>query len=274
MAVRPKDGDRFIRIKSLGEMYSENALRNRIRNRDSYEDIVNQKMTAIENKQSIEFYYQATVKQYIITFRAKQLPMKKVRKNQPFTWINDAELDRLASLNKKLNDGISLTSLRRDFEQSEKKIADIESRLTPWQKDLKLFNDLQISSGLIFEKNERNPAARKFLADNGITAENYQKLLTDIEEIKSVIDELEQSLIVERNALDETADTLSALERIASMTYVDSLVQVELNNRSSEFTNGVKSAEMSLAESLRVNSIAEKTAEVIKEQQQRSYRKL
>ena len=37
-AVRPKDSDRFIRIKSLGEFYNEQAIRNRIDNRHIYEN--------------------------------------------------------------------------------------------------------------------------------------------------------------------------------------------------------------------------------------------
>jgi hypothetical protein len=46
-AVRPKDGDRFIRIKSLGEFYNEQAIRNRIDNRHIYENQLEDRLKSL-----------------------------------------------------------------------------------------------------------------------------------------------------------------------------------------------------------------------------------
>ena len=267
-AVKPKDGSAFIRLKSLGELYNEQALRNRIDNRHVYENSIDNEINSIEDKRSLECRYHFTVKQYVITFKAGKLPAKKVRPKEPFTFVNDAELDRLAALNRKINQGVTISSLRNDMGRLEKSVANLESRLTSFQKDLKLFSDLQKSSFLIFEKNERNPAARKFLADNGITAENYQSLSTDVAEIKRDISEYEQSLKTERNALNETVYTLTSFERIMSMTYIQNLADMEKNYQQlAVIGNGVKPANASTAVANRIDSIAEKVAEVVEARQ-------
>ena len=101
-SVKPPDSDRFIRIKSLGEYYNENALRNRINNKLLFESDIDNRMNEIKDKYSLSYFNEATVKQYVLTFRKGTLPARKIRKDRPFTWINDVELDRLASLNKKI----------------------------------------------------------------------------------------------------------------------------------------------------------------------------
>ncbi|MCL2071987.1 MAG: plasmid recombination protein [Oscillospiraceae bacterium] len=207
-AVKPKDGSQFIRLKSLGEMYNEQALRNRIRNRIDYENQINNRIDSFDDKQSLECRIYLTVKQYIVTFKSGTLPARKTNPKQPFTFINDAELDRLAGLNKQLNEGVTLISLRNDLSRLEKSIANLEG------------------------------------IQNHCDVENH--------------------LLEERAKLVDTSDTLIAFEKIASLTYVDSLVNAE-NERlqSAKIGNGIKSATASANENNQVGAIAERVAETV-----------
>jgi hypothetical protein len=266
-AVKPPNGTQFIRIKSLGEYYNEQALRNRIDNRNRHQNQIEQKLKSFSetgNSNVLEYRLHATIHQYVITFKHDLLPARKVRPKQPFSFVNDVELDRLAALNKKINAGATLISLRNDFARLEKSVTEKESRLTALEKELNLFTRLQKSAALIFERNDRNPNARKFLAENGVTAENYQQIAEIIDTDTSEIDVLEQSLSTERAKLKDTSESLTAFERIMSMTFVDNLVIAEKDRRQSAIIgNGVKSADMNMGESMRIDKVAAKVAKVV-----------
>ncbi|MDR2532277.1 MAG: plasmid recombination protein, partial [Oscillospiraceae bacterium] len=131
-SVRPKNSDRFIRIKSLGESYNEYALRNRINARNDYENRVTDNLKSMLDegkKDTIEYRWQYVVYQYVMTFKGGKLPARKTNPKVPFTFINDMELDRLVALNKKINDGVSIQSLRNDLANSERTITQMENRI-------------------------------------------------------------------------------------------------------------------------------------------------
>jgi len=123
--MKPKNGNQFIRIKSLGEMYNEQALRNRVENRKAYEMQIADKLKSIDTTDRnniLEFRLIYTIQQYTITFKSGKLPSRKRELTMPLTFVNDVELDRLSSLNKKINDGISIQSLRNELSNSEREI--------------------------------------------------------------------------------------------------------------------------------------------------------
>jgi len=66
---------------------------------------------------SLKVMVQKNIRQYTIVFAQGFLPMKKVNIKKPFSWTNCEELDKLASLNKRINQGLTLESLRNDFEK-------------------------------------------------------------------------------------------------------------------------------------------------------------
>jgi hypothetical protein len=265
-AVKPKDGDRFIRIKSLGEMYSEQALRNRIINRDLYEVEIDKKLDSIESKQSLEYRYQLTVKQYILTFKVNKLPARKVNPKQPFTFINDVELDRLARLNKKINEGVTLNSLQNDLMNSNNNIARMERRI----------DGLRSPAGFdknLFEVAERwydSPTYRRSREDLEIleryeyTSDKYFNQKRAIADSKTEIAKIEKSISEEREKIRPITETLNAFEKIVSMTYVDSLVVAEKNRKqAAKIGNGIKSADLSIAESQKVDEVVKKVVEVV-----------
>jgi hypothetical protein len=82
------------------------------------------------------------------------------------------------------------------------------------------------------------------LAKRKITAENYQRITKLITANESEIAELEQALPDLRSQLKDTADTLTAFEKIASGTYIHSLMEAEKQRRQSNLVmNGLKRAD-------------------------------
>ena len=270
-AVKAKDGSQFIRLKSLGEMYNEQALRNRVQNRLTYESQVRDKLNSIQDKQSLEYRVHYTVLQYVVTFKGGRLPTKKVNKKQPFTFINDVELDRLASLNKKINEGVTLTSLRQDLRLLENSIAQKEERISSLKEDLQFNEALYEKAVNWYSGRARNQADLAILEKHKLTMNDYGRLKNDIEVRQSSIADLEEILSADRAKLADTLDTLNSFERIMSMTYVDALVQAEHERRqAARIGNGLKSADASMDDNFRVGAIAERVVEAIERRAEKS----
>ena len=126
IAVKPPRFGSFIRLKSLGEYYSEAALRNRLSDKLDYErkliwDIAQAKLTNAPNRRVLTMMHF-----YIISFSKGHLPVHKKNPQGILTWRNDAELDRLLALNEKINGGATLDSLRADMTEKEKAVQSIE----------------------------------------------------------------------------------------------------------------------------------------------------
>ena len=262
-AVKPKDGSQFIRLKSLGEMYNEQALRNRVQNRLTYESQVRDKLNSIQDKQSLEYRVHYTVLQYVVTFKGGRLPAKKVNKKQPFTFINDVELDKLARLNKKINEGVTLTSLRQDLMLLENSIAQKEERISVLKQELAFNETLYEKAVNWYSGRARNQADLAILEKHKLTMDDYGRLKNVIEVRQSSIADLEETLSADRAKLTDTLDTLNSFEKIMSTTYVDALVQSEYERRqAARIGNGLKSADASMNDNFRVGAIAERVVEV------------
>jgi hypothetical protein len=120
VAVQPNNyGGGFIRLKSLGEDYSEQSIKNRLVNKQKFEGDISNKINTSKNPDSPKTMVYKTIKQYMVIFAKNVLPVRKINKSKPFTWTNCETLDRLAMLNRKINQGITVGSLRNDLEKSE-----------------------------------------------------------------------------------------------------------------------------------------------------------
>jgi hypothetical protein len=124
LAVKPKYGVQFIRLKSLGEDYSEQALRNRLVNKQRFEAGLEHKIGSAKDKDTLGVSMLKTVRHYTVVFAQGVLPVRKLHPKKPFTWTNDAELDKLSALNRKINAGATLDSLRNEFAAQEKAVAE------------------------------------------------------------------------------------------------------------------------------------------------------
>jgi len=244
LAVLPQKGDKFIRTKSLGEEYSETAIRNRLVYKQQYESNIDNKITSAANPDSLNVAVIKTMKHYTIVFAQGLLPVRKRNKKKPFMWTNDTELDRLAELNKKITDGVTAESLRGDMDSSQKSITDNEDKLTELKKELDFFHELYNAGNRCFKEGSSNKSDMDYLAKHKVNAENYhriQKLITANENEVAV---LEDTLSADRAELKETSDTLTMLEKVVAGTYVQSLAGDEKHRAQSEYIrNGAKNAE-------------------------------
>jgi hypothetical protein len=268
-SVRPQNGDRFIRIKSLGEMYNEQALRNRVDNRNIYEEQVTndvKSLLAQGEKETLKGRGAYAVYQYVITFKGGQLPARKRNPKQPFTFVNDAELDRLAALNKRINEGATIASLQNELADSERAIVQMGNRIE------------QLRNNAIPDKNlfkvaerwydsppyKRNRDDVEILERYEYTSDKYYSQKRAIADNETVIVDVEKSISAERNKIKTTTETLTAFEELISMTYVQKLLNAEKDRRQSKVIgNGVKSADSSMADSMKIDRIAAKVAEVV-----------
>ena len=129
IAVRPRFGANFIRLKSLGEFYSENALRNRIAMKHDYESQLKQQVEEAKRSKAPNYRVLQMMFFYTIAFSKGYMPVRKKNPRGVLTWKNDAHLDRLLALNEKINAGATLDSLRADMAEKEQEVRSIERAL-------------------------------------------------------------------------------------------------------------------------------------------------
>ena len=238
IAARPLRSQNFIRFKSLGEHYSEQAIHNRFANKRKFEADLDNKIAEGEKKNT-NVTVLRVMRFYTFSFKKGELSCRRIHKNKPFTWKNDEVLDSLTRLNNKINDGATLESMRSDMAVSEKKCADIESSLTTSRNDLNFFLELKEQAELLFEgkrsdKFTLNQARETFTQHQNINKNNYNKLDNLIENEKVNIKTYEDNLAEEKKKLKEAADTLSFAEKVLGGTYVQSLVSDERYRKASD----------------------------------------
>lgn len=247
LAVKSPDSKNFVRLKSLGEHYSEYALRNRIRAKKKYEFEIEKKINSAK-KESTEIVIFRTIKFYTIAFSNGTLPMKRREKSKPFSWNNDSELDKIIALNNKINSGATLETLRKDFESAENCFAEKEKILDKAKSDLKTFYELKEKIEIIFEgkKSEvftRQQAKETLKKYPNINSFNYHNVDKLIENETENVHQAEESLKSEQEKLKESAEIFSMAEKVFGGTYVQSLVGEERERRESKFIpNGLKNA--------------------------------
>lgn len=245
LAVRSADSKNFIRIKSLGEHYSEYAIKNRIRAKKKYELEIEKKINSAK-KESTEFIVLRTIKFYTAAFSNGALPVKKREKTKPFSWNNDSELDKLIILNNKINAGATLETLKKDFQNNESAAAEKEKILDKAKSDLKTFYDLKEKIEIIFEnkkseiftRQQAEEMLKKYPNINNSNYKNIEKLI--INETEN-IRQAEENLEAEKEKLRQSADIFSVAEKVFGGTYVQSLVHEERERQESKFIpNGLK----------------------------------
>ena len=172
--------------------------------------------------------------------------MRKRVKQKPFSWKNDLELDKLLLLNQKINNGATIQSLKKDFEDQDRKCNLIESARQKSETDLKAFYELKEKIEIVFEGKyskifTKQQAEADLMRYPNITKSNYKNIDVLINSEISDLKKTESELSTERQKLKETADLYSAAEKMFGGTYVQSLVADERERRESKYvSNGLK----------------------------------
>lgn len=249
LAVKPSGGGQFIRLKSLGEQYSEYALRNRLNAKKKYEQALERKIQSAVQKKSRDAFaviVLRTMQFYTISFSKGALPVRKRDQQKPFSWTNDAELDKLTVLNQKINSGATPESLKRDFEQAEHAVSEKEKLLEKSKSDLKTFYELKEKLEILFEGKQSDVFTREQAEETlrqypAIHRNNYHNVEILIENEIQTIQTVESELDAAGKTLREASDILTAAEKVIGGTYVQSLVGEERERREAKYLpNGIK----------------------------------
>ena len=242
ISVRPEQSDKFIRLKSLGEFYNELALKNRIAASKKFEADFNLKFKTIANYDTFERYSVQTICVYFVGIKQNKLPCKKINAQKPFSWRNDAELDKLLILNQKINSGVTLESLRRDFEVKEEKANEIITELEEQKKFLSYLAELKTKIEVVYENKSASPALISqykkdldALEDFRITSENYSKIYKLINGNEANLKKLETEFHIRNNDLKDAAEYFDFAQKVASGTYVQELAHKEKIRRVADY---------------------------------------
>ncbi len=242
ISVRPEHGEKFIRLKSLGEFYSEFALQNRIAANHNFEHKINEKLKTVTEENDFERMTLRSISVYTIAVKRGSLPLKKRNPKRPFGWTNDKELDKLTALNAQINSGVTLDSLKQNFESSEEKVNNLINKIEASKADLKYFTDLKENIEIVFEGKSSDSVkiseSKKILSsfkDFEITKENYKNIDVLIYNEVSNLKQLNTELTQQQSHLKKDAEYYEFAKKVAGGTYVQSLVHDEKIRRLSDY---------------------------------------
>ncbi len=92
IAIKPPFGERFVRLKTLGDAYLPKNLVIRIADRNKFTDAVKAKF---ESANSFEKQFHITVMNMVIAIKSFRLPPKKLDNSKIYALKNDANIERL-----------------------------------------------------------------------------------------------------------------------------------------------------------------------------------
>lgn len=248
IAVKPKGSANYIRLKSLGEFYSEQALRNRLASSKKFQKTIADTISEAKKKSAPNLVVLETIQFYTVSFSTGALPMRKKNAAKPFSWTNDAELDVLLSLNRKIRDGASLGSLRHDFEQLVKAAEEKADALQKAEHDLEFALELKEKILIVFEGKQSKAFTREQAEETlrgfpSITRANYRNIDVMIADRTEKVRRASQENDEVQKTLTESSAVLSAAEKVFGETYVQSLVAEERQRREAAYIpNGMKNA--------------------------------
>lgn len=239
ISVKHPQAERFIRLKTLGEEYNERALQNRIQYNIKFENELNTKLNEAKANDLQNIKVLTAIRFYTVSFKKGLLPCHKKHQQQPFSWSNDAELDKLLTLNKKINEGATIQSMKEEFEITEKelqeKYAELDEAKTKAQRILEGKEAFEV----IYENKNSDLISKDRAAlfqerYPNINAKNYHmtKILAEeatesLEAIKNEVAELEKKV---RNL----GVAVTIAEQVRAGTYVQELVSNENIRRAAD----------------------------------------
>lgn len=239
ISVKPLKAERFIRLKTLGEEYNERALQNRIQNSIKFENELNSKINQAKADNLPSYKTLSTIRFYTVTFKKGLLPRRKKYQQQPFSWTNDAELDKLLLLNKKINQGATIQSMKEEFEESEKKLQEKNAALDEARKKYKRISEGKEAFEVLYENKKSDVISKEQAAlfqkrYPNISANNYQLTKEMADEAAQEFDNAKREVKELEKEIRELSGALSIAEQVKAGTYVQELVSNENIHRNAE----------------------------------------
>lgn len=245
ISVRPPMAERFIRLKSLGEEYNERALQNRIQHCMKFESKLNENIEKAKTENSPAFKTLNTMRFYIVTFKRGMLPCRKKFKQEPFSWTNDADLDKLLILNRKINQGATIQSMKQDFENLEQKLKEKNEAAVEVQKKVQILSRGQEAFEVIYEGKKSDTVsleeARLYQERYpNINANTYHQTKKFTEAARREQAALKNEIAELEKEIRELSSSITIAEQVRAGTYVQELVSSENIRRNADvLPNGV-----------------------------------
>ena len=213
IAVRPQFGANYIRLKSLGEFYSEDALRNRLSAKHDFEHKLMQEVERANLENAPNRRVLEMMKHYIVAFSKGYFPIHKKNPKGILTWKNDAELDRLLELNAKINNGATLNSLRADMAKKEQAVREIERTISGCGTADPMVTD-KLNIALQFAQQELKEAADWVTTAEQVLGGTYLQCIGNLERQRQESEYLENGMRpADERATSETQTAVSHQRR-------------------------------------------------------------
>ncbi|HAG13510.1 MAG TPA: hypothetical protein DCG49_06565, partial [Ruminococcus sp.] len=218
LAARPQYGTNFIRFRSLGEKYTEESLKRRFAGYLQYEQ-------RAPNRVVIE-----TIVYYMRTVREGRIRLRRIDKTKPIMWKNDPEMDALLRLNKMINEGASLTSIRKDFADKEQAVLKLREQLEEVQSELKTYIVLKEKCEIVFglrysEKYTHEQAAATLKGYPSINAGNWKRVYNLVADQKKAVEDLQSKHAQAEAKLKAAAELAGTAERVFGTTFVQDAIR-------------------------------------------------
>ena len=245
ISVRPPKAERFIRLKSLGEEYNERALQNRIQSSIKFENKLNENIERAKTENSPAYKTLSTIRFYTVTFKKGLLPCRKKYKHQPFSWTNDEELDKLLLLNKKINQGATIQSMKDEFAKLENELHEKNEAVVEVQKKVQRLSKGQEAFEVLYEgkisdtisKEEAGAYQKRY---PNINADNYQQVIEIADAARHEQDSINEEIKNLEKEVRELSNAISIAEQVQADTYIQELVSKENIHRNADvLPNGV-----------------------------------
>ena len=239
LAAKHWNGERYIRFKSLGEEYSGAALRGLLDEKLAFEKKLAAKTEEAKAKQSPNVMVLLTARGYMDSFITYRLPIRKLRQNRPLTWVNDAELDRILSLNAAFNRGETLDFMHRRFHElteqekaAEREIDYCEHKVP---RDTEALEQLRKHHAEIHEELKTVSEAQAMLEKEYPDGQNWnwREFEQRLENAKSYRQQTTDHIEHAEADLREAVDLLDTAEQVLGGTFLQNMAQQEMQLRQS-----------------------------------------
>lgn len=239
IAAKPENAQHFIRLKSLGTLYNETALRKRLGFKQVYEDDLLQKTEDARQRHLPGYRVLMVMQNYIFYFSEGYFPVRKKNPKGLLTWENDAVLDKLTALNERLNQGATKLSLRRDADLKQQEVEELKEQLKKYDGYVQNDIDLLECARVVF-CGKQSPRftpeqAQDRLAEcPRMTSYNWRDWEPHLESLRESRQYTADCLQKAEMELREAIDVLETCEQVLGGSFLQTMAQKELQRRNAE----------------------------------------
>lgn len=245
LAARPQYGTNFIRFRSLGEKYTEESLKRRIAFLSQFVQYFHVELPKLRETRAPNLIVMETIAHYMRTVRVGKIRLRRMNKTRPFIWKNDPEMNALFRLNKKINDGATLASIRKDFAEKDEAVTKLREQLAAEKKETDTILELQEKLELVFGGKPsahfmREQAEKTVRLYPDIKPGNWKRIYELTASKQKVLAELRSKLEQTEAAFQEAAELAGVAERVFGTTFVQDVIDRCAAQRVGDyFPNGI-----------------------------------